>query len=71
MSRKKVDRIETELHVVDINAKGLGVAKNKEGAVYFIKDVIPGDIFLDGSVVTAIFKVANTDNKMYKIDDIS
>ncbi|MDC1217368.1 23S rRNA (uracil(1939)-C(5))-methyltransferase RlmD [Flavobacteriaceae bacterium] len=44
MSRKKVDRIETELHVVDINAKGLGVAKNKEGAVYFIKDVIPGDV---------------------------
>jgi len=35
-----------------------------------IKNVMPGDIFLDGSVVTAIFKVANTDNKMYKIDDI-
>jgi len=35
-----------------------------------MKDVIPGDIFLDGSVVTAIFKVANTDNKMYKIGNI-
>ncbi|MBT7676306.1 MAG: 23S rRNA (uracil-5-)-methyltransferase RumA, partial [Flavobacteriaceae bacterium] len=44
MSRKKIDRVEAGLHVVDINAKGMGVAKNDEGVVYFIKDVIPGDL---------------------------
>jgi 23S rRNA (uracil1939-C5)-methyltransferase len=44
MSRKKIDRVEAGLHVVDINAKGMGVAKNDEGVVYFIKDVIPGDV---------------------------
>ena len=41
----------------------------KRGIVNF-KDVLPGDIFLDGSFVTSIFKVANTNNTMYKIDDI-
>lgn len=44
MSRKKIDRIETGLQIVDINAKGMGVAKNDEGVVYFIKGVIPGDV---------------------------
>ena len=44
MSRKKIDRIEKGLKVIDINAKGMGVAKNDEGVVYFIKDVIPGDV---------------------------
>ena len=44
MARKKVDRIEKGLKVIDINAKGMGVAKNDEGVVYFIKDVIPGDV---------------------------
>ena len=44
MSRKKIDRTETELIVHDINAKGMGVAKNEEGAVFFIKNVVPGDV---------------------------
>jgi 23S rRNA (uracil1939-C5)-methyltransferase len=44
MSRKKIDRIETGLQIVDINAKGMGVAKSDEGVVYFIKGVIPGDV---------------------------
>ena len=44
MARKKIDRIEKGLMVIDINAKGMGVAKNDEGVVYFIKDVIPGDV---------------------------
>ena len=29
---------------MDINAKGMGVAKSKEGAVYFIKNTVPGDV---------------------------
>ena len=44
MSRKRIDRQERALEVIDINTKGMGVAKNKEGAVYFIKNVVPGDI---------------------------
>ena len=44
MSRKRIDRTETGLKVHDINAKGMGVAKNEEGAVFFIKNVVPGDI---------------------------
>ena len=44
MSRKKIDRTETGLKVHDINAKGMGVAKNEEGAVFFIKNVVPGDV---------------------------
>ena len=44
MSRKKIDRIETGLKVIDINAKGMGVAKGPDGAVYFINSVVPGDI---------------------------
>lgn len=37
-------RIENALRVIDINAKGMGVAKSEEGAVYFIKNVVPGDL---------------------------
>ena len=44
MSRKKIDRTETGLKIHDINAKGMGVAKNEEGAVFFIKNVVPGDV---------------------------
>ncbi|MGB1020968.1 MAG: TRAM domain-containing protein, partial [Flavobacteriaceae bacterium] len=31
------------LEVIDINTKGMGVAKDESGAVYFIKNTIPGD----------------------------
>ncbi len=44
MSRKRIDRQEKALEVIDINTKGMGVAKSVEGAVYFIKNVVPGDI---------------------------
>lgn len=44
MSRKRIDRQEKGLEIIDINAKGMGVAKTVEGAVYFIKNVVPGDI---------------------------
>ena len=44
MSRKKTNKIEQGLKVIDINAKGMGVAKSEEGAVYFIKNVVPGDV---------------------------
>ena len=44
MSRKKIDRTETGLKVHDINAKGMGVAKNEEGQVVFVEDVAPGDV---------------------------
>ena len=44
MSRKRLDRQEKALEVIDINTKGMGVAKSAEGAVYFIKNVVPGDI---------------------------
>ena len=30
--------------VIDINAKGMGVAKSEDGAVFFIKNVVPGDV---------------------------
>ncbi|MDG1761710.1 MAG: 23S rRNA (uracil(1939)-C(5))-methyltransferase RlmD [Flavobacteriaceae bacterium] len=44
MSRKRINKIENALRVIDINAKGMGVAKSLEGAVYFIKNVVPGDV---------------------------
>ena len=44
MGRKRVERFENELEVIDINAKGMGVAKTEEGAVCFIKKVVPGDV---------------------------
>ena len=44
MSRKSINKIELGLQVIDINAKGMGVAKSEEGAVYFIKNVVPGDV---------------------------
>jgi len=44
MGRKRVERFENDLKVIDINAKGMGVAKTAEGAVCFIKKVVPGDI---------------------------
>ena len=33
-----------EIKVIDINNDGFGVAKNKEGKVYFIKEGITGDL---------------------------
>ena len=44
MARKRLERFEKGLEVVDINAKGMGVAKTSEGAVIFIKNVVPGDV---------------------------
>ena len=44
MSRKKINRTEKSLNVIDINSNGMGVAKSEKGAVYFIKNVVPGDI---------------------------
>ena len=44
MSRKRINKTELGLKVIDINAKGMGVAKSEDGAVYFIKNVVPGDI---------------------------
>ena len=44
MSRKKINRTEKALNVIDINSNGMGVAKSEKGAVYFIKNVVPGDI---------------------------
>ena len=44
MSRKKINKTEYGLDVIDINSKGLGVAKSKKGVVYFIKNTVPGDI---------------------------
>jgi len=44
MSRKSINRIVQGLKIIDINAKGMGVAKSEEGAVYFIKNVVPGDV---------------------------
>ena len=44
MSRKRVNKIEQGLKVIDINAKGMGVARSEDGAVYFIKNVVPGDV---------------------------
>ena len=44
MSRKRVNKIEQGLKVIDINAKGVGVAKSEDGAVFFIKNVVPGDV---------------------------
>ncbi|MDG2062577.1 MAG: 23S rRNA (uracil(1939)-C(5))-methyltransferase RlmD [Flavobacteriaceae bacterium] len=44
MPIKKIKRTENALKVIDINNKGMGVAKSEQGAVYFIKNVVPGDI---------------------------
>ena len=45
MSRKqRIFKVEKELEIIDINSMGMGVAKDDSGAVYFIKDTIPGDI---------------------------
>ena len=44
MSRKRINRTEKALNVIDINSNGMGVAKSEKGAVYFIKNVVPGDI---------------------------
>jgi 23S rRNA (uracil1939-C5)-methyltransferase len=41
---KKSKRMLRELKVVDISTKGMGVAKDENGAVYFIKNTIPGDL---------------------------
>ena len=40
---KKLKRLVRNLEVIDINTKGMGVAKDESGAVYFIKNTIPGD----------------------------
>ena len=42
--RKKLSRNIESLVVTDINSKGMGVAKDTSGAVYFIKETIPGDV---------------------------
>ena len=44
MSSKRIDRTESGLEIIDINAKGMGVAKTLDGAVYFVKNVVPGDV---------------------------
>jgi len=44
MSRKRLNKTEFNLNIIDINSKGMGVAKSKEGVVYFVKNVVPGDI---------------------------
>jgi len=41
---KNIKRLVSGLEVIDINAKGMGVAKDASGAVYFIKNTIPGDL---------------------------
>ena len=44
MARKFAEVFEKGLKVIDINEKGMGVAKDHKGAVCFIKKVIPGDV---------------------------
>ena len=44
MSRKRLSKTESNLNIIDINSKGMGVARSKEGVVYFVKNVVPGDI---------------------------
>ncbi len=45
MSRKqRIYQVENELEIIDINSMGMGVAKDDSGAVYFIKETIPGDV---------------------------
>ena len=44
MARKRINETISHLEVVDINAKGKGVAKGENGAVYFIENTVPGDI---------------------------
>ena len=33
-----------DIRVININNNGLGIAKNDEGKVYFIKEGVPGDL---------------------------
>ena len=45
MLRKQlIYQVENELEIIDINSMGMGVAKDDSGAVYFIKETIPGDV---------------------------
>ena len=44
MLKKQFKSCTKSLSVIDINKKGMGVAKSPEGIVYFIKNTIPGDI---------------------------
>ena len=44
MVKKQFKSCTTGLSVIDINKKGMGVAKSAEGIVYFIKNTIPGDV---------------------------
>ena len=44
MSKIKLNRTVKALQIVDINSKGLGVGKDEYGAVYFVKDTVPGDL---------------------------
>ena len=44
MLKKQFKSYTKSLSVIDINKKGMGVAKSPEGIVYFIKNTIPGDI---------------------------
>ena len=44
MLKKPFKSYTKSLSVIDINKKGMGVAKSPEGIVYFIKNTVPGDI---------------------------
>jgi len=44
MSRNKVNRLVNALEIVDINSKGQGVGKDKDGTVFFVKETVPGDV---------------------------
>lgn len=44
MLKKQFKSYTKGLLVIDVNKKGMGVAKSPEGIVYFIKNTIPGDI---------------------------
>ena len=44
MSRKYLEDNYKHLEIIDINKKGLGVGKNSNGTVFFVKNVVPGDV---------------------------
>ena len=43
MPRKIKKELFEDLEVVDINSKGAGVVKSKDGKVIFVQGVVPGD----------------------------
>ena len=44
MGRRRKPKFYESLEVVDIADKGKGVAKDPEGRVIFLEDVVPGDV---------------------------